>query len=133
MLQAYKIGEAVYECGTWAQAQGKVASEYGMGWLQDNDTMQVVYMGSMGCDAPVYVTGTRLGDIPALGRSYNYADNRAEAGVSMATVDGMPNAWAGASAMFIAADNRPFVRVGGWLLDKRGSDGEYLVVGAVAL
>jgi len=80
---------------------------------------------------PRWVTGWRYGDIPASGVSTNYRDNRSEGGVSMMQLDGDDEQTDGTFALFNGGRDR--VRVGGWLIEERGADGEPLIVGAVAL
>jgi hypothetical protein len=89
--------------------------------------------GFRGYPEPRWVTGWRLGKIPAIGYSYNYRDGYPHAGVSLAGIDGERTTWESVSRMFIEAEKRPKVRVAGWLIHQTGGDGEPLVVGAIQL
>ena len=96
--------------------------------IQDLGLLIAHEAGFVGNEAPRKVQGWRYGKIPASGFSYNYRDNRTEAGVSLMEIDGEETPQDAISAMFIAASGRPVVRVTGWLnTNKRGSDGEPLV------
>jgi hypothetical protein len=88
--------------------------------------------GVLGHPCPQWVTGWRYGTIPASGHSRNWRDDRWEPGVSIMALDTdtMPQT-DGTFALFNA--DRPRVRIGGWLIGLRGSDGERLVVGAQSL
>jgi len=84
--------------------------------------------GLRNAEMPYLVTGWRYGDIPACGYSYNYRDDRPEAGVSLMATDCGIKSQDAVSAMFISP-NRPVVRVRGYLHTfRRGSDGEPLVL-----
>lgn len=87
--------------------------------------------GVLGHPLPRWVTGWRYGCIPLVGVSRNHRDDYAEAGVSLMEIDGASDQTDGTFALF--NDERPRVRVGGWLIARRGSDGEPLVVGAQEL
>lgn len=73
------------------------------------------------------VTGWRYGDIPINGKSTNYRDECCERGVSLVQIDGEDETKSFAT---LGAAGRPKVRVRGYLLPWRGSDGEPLVTGA---
>lgn len=75
---------------------------------------------------PEYKEGWRYGNIPDGGRSYNFAENKPEMGVSMMQVEG-GNRAPGLFSMFNSG--RPKVRVGGYDIGK-GSDGEALLLSA---
>jgi hypothetical protein len=104
------------------------AVEYGEAELMWIGTEELIAYeaGLLGCEMPHKVTGWRYGHIPANGHSYNYRDDRAEAGVSLMETDcGLKTA---DPLMNVMAGSRPRVRVEGWLNTiKRGSDGEPLV------
>lgn len=84
-------------------------------------------------------TYVRFGDVPKGGRSYNYMDDRPEAGVSVypayrlpdgsivadLTHGGLSGSW-----FMLSSDNRPLYEVEGEVLDELGSDGEPLLGGA---
>lgn len=81
---------------------------------------------------PSWVEGWRYGGIPESGTSYNHRDERPEWGVSVMAIDGEDDETDGTFELF--HNGRPRVRVAGWLIThKRGSDGEPLLTGAVAL
>ena len=84
--------------------------------------------GHSGNEMPRWVDGWRYGNIPERGYSYNHRDNEPEAGVSIMAIDGETPESDPVSALFIAA-GREIVRVSGWLIEQRGSDGEPLLIG----
>jgi len=89
--------------------------------------------GNRGYEKPPVATGYRYGDLPDKGRSWNHRDHIPEYGVSMAEVDHpIAGSWSDPiSKMFIEAQGRPRVDVGGYLHPLRtGADGEPLLVGA---
>jgi len=69
------------------------------------------------------VIGERYGDLPETGRSFNYADNTAEFGVSLSNIKGEKEI--GSSMWF---SDRKKVEVRGILLPVTGSDGEPLIL-----
>lgn len=96
-------------------------------------TPQIAFFwhGALGYAMPEWVTGWRYGKVPACGYSYNFRDQRPEAGVSLACVDGVGDTSDGTYALFNGAQVK--VRVGGYMLRDTGSDGEPLVVAAVEM
>jgi hypothetical protein len=82
--------------------------------------------GLMGDELPVFATGSRYGNAPSGGRSYNYREQIFEPGVSMAKVE-HPNFkdWEWFDAF---NKNRPIVPYEGYLLPMKGSDDEPLMV-----
>lgn len=88
--------------------------------------------GVTGRQMPPRVRGWRYGEIPAAGCSTNYRDGHAEAGVSLMSL-GEPGGDDTDGTFALFNDGRPVVKVEGWLLPQRGSDGERLVAGAVAV
>jgi len=83
--------------------------------------------GARGWEPPRYVSAWRYGDLPPDGRSYNYRDQHTEPGVSVAGVVGGPEGFGQWQR------DRPKRWVCGWWREDRvGSDGEPLLVGAVA-
>jgi hypothetical protein len=102
-------------------------------WMDDPVLRLFWHAGYYEALAPRWVEAERYGDLPEAGVSRNHADNRAEAGVSVARLidesddyTWMMGAWGDGSAY-----TRPVRRVAGWLHYDRGSDGEPLLVGAV--
>lgn len=84
--------------------------------------------GIIGEDLPKPVIGWRYGDIPPTGKSYNYRDQYTEYGVSLMQVEGEPigkNAFA-----LFGGSNRNKRYVKGYLIERRGSEGEPLIIGA---
>ena len=133
MIKYYRVGASL-------RAQGRVSMDEVwsdvFGWWQPSDAddwVDVAWFeaGIAGREMPKWVTGWRYGSVPTRGLSYNYRDERCERGVSMMQIDGECDQTDGTFALFNSA--RPRVRVGGWLIEARGSDGEPLVVGAVEL
>jgi len=98
-------------------------------WVFEDFAMNELFeMGRQGHDFPEIVSGWRYGDIPESGRSYNYATQEAEAGVSMMQLDGQEKIKTLAELRG-SFDSRPKVRVTGFLnpLDV-GGDGEPLII-----
>lgn len=83
--------------------------------------------GFLGLDKPKYVTATRIGEIPPDGRSFNFADQRFERGVSVLNVDGQKRSDIGTFDMF---NDGKKITIEGYLHHSVGSDGEPLIVGA---
>ncbi|MDR1298934.1 MAG: hypothetical protein LBJ84_01615, partial [Oscillospiraceae bacterium] len=76
---------------------------------------------------PEFAYGRRYGKIPESGRSFNYADNSPEDGVSIlpnTSRDKVYDMWYG---------DEPMVYVSGWYFGDRGSDGEPLLLDAKAI
>jgi hypothetical protein len=84
--------------------------------------------GFLGHDIPRWVTGWRYGHIPESGYSRNYRDDYSEPGVSVMSVEGMPDRGSKSYEMFNGGQEK--VEVAGWLLGRHGSDGEYMLIGA---
>jgi len=77
---------------------------------------------------PSWVKGWRYGEVPASGRSTNFRDGHAEAGVSAMEVTKHGETYSTqdeVSAMFLTGE---VIEIEGWLHYKRGSDGEPLLV-----
>jgi hypothetical protein len=131
MLDAYQRGQELAEKSYEDIIYGDLAPDS----YFFNDVLNLFFeAGKSGRTIPPYVTGWRYGNIPACGKSYNYRDQRPEPGVSLMAIDGdemQPTD--GISIMFIAAQNRPVVKVSGWLHFKRGSDGEPCLVSATEI
>lgn len=72
---------------------------------------------------PPVVTGYRYGNIPESGLSFNYADDRAEKGLSLAAINNTDEV--GSTVWFT---DRKVVTVSGVLLPVTGSDGEPLIL-----
>lgn len=115
----------------WGQVRRNRAIEeayYGTGAYPDDVEAAFFNAGLTNKEQPKYVFGWRYGDIPQSGRSYNFRDSRHEMGTSLMQIDGEANNTDGTFEMFNGR-GRKKVRVGGWLIDEFGSDGEPLVVG----
>lgn len=91
--------------------------------------------GKLNRDEPVMAIGSRYGEIPERGTSFNYRDQINERGVSMADVQNSSAAeWADPiSKMIIEGYGRPKINVGGYLIDDVGADEEPLMVAAKKL
>jgi hypothetical protein len=85
------------------------------------------HAGYEGESIPRWVTAERYGDIPLGGRSRNHAENCAEHGLSVARLIDDDDDYEWHSGIF-GGDQRPVVRVAGWLHYRRGGDGEPLLV-----
>jgi len=91
--------------------------------------------GKLNREEPVMAIGSRYGEIPERGTSFNYRDQINERGVSMADVQNSNTAEWGdpISKMIIEGYGRPKINVGGYLIDDVGADGEPLLVAAKRL
>jgi hypothetical protein len=133
--KAYELGRQAAKDGfTGMKDQALYYSNYfdEMRYFSDAE-FRFFEAGLVGAKKPHKVTGWRYGNIPAIGHSYNYRDDRPESGVSLMELDGDMSAYNidEISTMFIAASGRPKVRVSGYLNTVRtGSDGEPLVFDA---
>lgn len=149
LLWLYALGEEAHRAGVLLEDMGNrgprgVAAEdwFGRRGLTLDKLSYLSYTGyeflragAIGRAMPVWVTGWRYGGLPRdregdVRPSYNYRDQQPERGVSLVAVDG------GApcrSFAVLEAKKRGVVRVGGFLVEDTGSDGEPLVVGAVEL
>jgi hypothetical protein len=127
MLRAYDTGKAL---------QGKSLDDIVWGQLVPdayftNDALSLFFeAGYNGYPLPIWARGWRYGRIPACGRSTNFREGHAEAGVSVMEIiiEGGERRCTQdkISAMFFSGD---IVEVEGWLHYRRGSDGEPLLVG----
>jgi hypothetical protein len=141
-IEAYKAGQAVraeskalgmgraraYEHYSYDQFSVPYRAEH----LEDSSLAVFFDAGFAGAKMPAWVTGWRLGSVPACGFSYNFRDNVREYGVSMMAVDGSDATPDGTFEMF--NKGRARVRVAGWLVThKTGSDGEPMLVDAVEI
>jgi hypothetical protein len=102
-----------------------------------NDFAQAFSAAFHGVEKLPYVRGWRYGELNERGNSQNYRDDAPEAGVSMMAVteraDGGPlpdGPGDEVSTMFVAASGAKPIVVEGWLIPRRGSDGEPLLIGA---
>jgi hypothetical protein len=131
MLAAYEDGKRCKDLYT-SEREAAEYELYNDGALISFIENPVAYSfwqeGFLGNDLPIYVTGWRYGHIPASGYSRNYRDDYNEAGVSVMSVEGMPDRGSKAYEIFNGQQER--VEVAGWLLGRYGSDGEYLLIGA---
>ena len=91
--------------------------------------------GKLNREEPVMAIGSRYGEIPERGTSFNYRDQINERGVSMADVQNSNAAEWGdpISKTIIEGYGRPKINVGGYLIDDVGADGEPLLVAAKRL
>jgi SPP1 gp7 family putative phage head morphogenesis protein len=96
----------------------------------DNNEMAAFEAGVMGKDwNPEFVTAWRVGDVPADGRSKNYADDRMEPGLSVMETSNGLRTQDEFSKMFIMSKNRPVVYVSGFVHPyRKGSDSEPLLI-----
>ncbi|MDD5542818.1 MAG: hypothetical protein PHX83_06555 [Acidobacteriia bacterium] len=132
MQTAYADGQRCREMYR-SEHEAAEAEVWGGGLLAEIASMPVAsacwQAGFYGHEMPRWVEGWRFGRVPECGCSHNFRDNCQEPGVSMMSIDGMPARGDGTHAMFNGSKER--VRVAGWLIERHGSDGEYLLVGAV--
>jgi hypothetical protein len=132
LINAYNLGRKL-QGKTWEEIiYGDMVPTYD---ILDLEANLFLNCGLRGLDMPRWVTGWRFGHIPESGRSYNYRDSKPEKGVSVMALDDDDARPADkVSALFIAAERRPVVKVAGWLNPfATGSDGEPLLVGAVEI
>lgn len=80
-------------------------------------------------EVPEYVVGFRFGDLPERGRSTNWAENKAEAGVSLAYAHKRAEQETNPMTM-MGVGLRKKVLLGGWAFPKSrwGSDGEIVIL-----
>jgi hypothetical protein len=83
--------------------------------------------GFMGEKIPRWVKAVRIGQIPKDGRSYNFADQSFERGVSALNIVGEDRTDIGTYDLFNDGER---VLIEGWLHYKKGADGEPLLLGA---
>lgn len=95
----------------------------------DVDATAAFECGMAGGDEPRWVLAVRIGKIPTEGRSYNFADQRFERGVSVLQIVGEDREDNGTFDMFNGGERR---WVAGWVVG-RGSDGEPVLAGCVDL
>jgi len=111
--------------------------EFGERPWNSNEFEQSFWAAFRGIEKLLYVRGWRYGEISNRGYSHNYRDDYPEAGLSLMAVteraDGgeIPRGPTDeVSQMFIAASGEDVVWADGWLIPRRGTDGEPLVIGA---
>ena len=97
-------------------------------WEMNSPLQNGFYQAGRHSDAlPELTSGTRFGNAPKEGRSWNYREQEWEPGVSMATADHLN------FADYVWPDpfnkNRPLVSYQGYLLPMKGSDDEPLMIG----
>ena len=129
MTVAYAEGRELSHLGLDAAARESVDR----GIVNHESDLQAAcwLAGYRGEPMPRWVSGWRFGSIPECGKSRNHRDDCPESGVSLMAIDGESDGTDGTFELFNGG--RPRVAVAGWLLARRGSDGEPLVLGAVAL
>ena len=131
---AYNLGKSLSDkCWSVREAYGFLGAdleEIAFNWNLD----QFFQAGFEG-DEPEYVEAVRYGDIPAEGRSTNYADNSWEKGLSVIRIIRKPEDADKFSLYDVTMGGQGFkkITVAGWYLGKRGSDGEPLLVDAVRI
>lgn len=82
-------------------------------------------------DIPEYVTALRYGEIPASGRSTNWAEKTLEQGVSCLCIcDGVKENRNTFYDGVYGLQGTEKIKVQGWFLGRTGSDGEPLLYGA---
>lgn len=123
LVKAYELGVKNRGVSKW-----DLPSE-DLEMFDSRETALFYSAGREGEPMPRWVVAERYGDIPAGGRSKNYADNRMEGGLSVARLlDGSDNyEW----FRSFGGRSRGKVIVAGWLHFNRGSDGEPLLVAPV--
>lgn len=131
-MDAYKIGQRAADQGI-EDMRGLIDAYWHETQHYTHTEMVCAEAGLIGEEKPYIVTGWRFGNIPSSGLSYNYRDDRPEAGVSVMAVDGGAETQDKLSALFISID-RPRVRVRGLLHTFRtGADGEPLLLDAIEI
>jgi hypothetical protein len=130
MQKAYRQGKAHAGQDMMDIAYGPDGERWGH-WMDDPVLRLFWHAGYNDEQAPCWVEAERYGDLPEAGVSRNYADDKAEAGVSVARLlDGSDDYnW----MRGFGGQDRPVRKVAGWLHYDRGSDGEPLLVGAIQL
>lgn len=127
LIEAYEKGKELQN-KTWEEIvyQEMLPQHYFL-----DDTFKLFFdAGYYDLPMPQWVRGWRYGKIPPSGRSTNYRDGYAEAGVSVMEIitdDGEKlQTQDKVSAMFFTGE---IIEVEGWLHYRRGADGEPLLVG----
>jgi len=129
MQEMYDAGQALAREGhrSYTEALWTVAD---LSWAECDILGACHEAGYHGRPMLRWARGWRYGRVPECGRSRNYRDDHAEAGVSMMEVEGCEGPADQVSALFVSAHGRPRVTCEGWLVSRTGSDGEPLLVGA---
>ena len=91
-----------------------------------HDLDQLFREGFRNANFPEIATGWRWGDIPEIGKSYNFRDDCYESGVSMAYVDGLGDTSNKIYNIFNGGGKKTFLI--GLMLSVKGSDGEPLMI-----
>ncbi len=127
MIRAHQIGAEIgpsYDALERACYAGRVPHAI----IEDHVLLACLDAGCAGRPMLRWVRAWRYGDLPESGRSHDYRDNCQLPGVSVMEVY---EAGALADETFVLLNgDRPRREVEGWLIHRRGSDGEHLLVGA---
>ena len=91
-----------------------------------HDLDQLFREGFRGANFPEIATGWRWGEIPEVGKSYNFRDDFYESGVSMAYVEGLGDTSNKIYNIFNGGGKKTFLM--GLMLSVKGSDGEPLMI-----
>lgn len=129
---AYKLGRKHIDLSYYDET---VTADFDRYHVDAWDVEWLFYeIGKEGSVFPVYVTGWRYGDIPEGGRSYNHREDCQEKGCSMMQIDGQGRCKSSLAELRGSFDNRPIVRVGGWLHPTEvGGDSEPLLLDPIAI
>jgi hypothetical protein len=149
MLEAYKLGQRMREArANWSASRSPTGSfdhdlAYGhVNGISEAEAEGINYLppvldafyqsGSQGLAQPSFTRGSRFGDAPKDGRSWNYREQEYEPGVSIARVD-HPDFKDYEWADMGGNRQRDLRHYEGWLLPLKGSDDEPLMVGLKAI
>lgn len=125
LLEAYQIGIAARQTGE--SLRDLIYGDAIADWVFNCDLANLFFeAGFQGLDKPELVTGYRYGKFSS--KSYNYRDNKAEAGVSCFAIEGQDQNETVAATSELFFGNKQIYKVVGFLSPKTGSDGEPLVV-----
>ncbi len=91
-----------------------------------HDLDQLFREGFRNANFPEIATGWRWGEIPEIGKSYNFRDDYYESGVSMAYVEGLGDTSNKIYNIFNGGGKKTFLM--GLMLSVKGSDGEPLMI-----
>ena len=133
MTEAYKLGREWHGMDL-SELIWSLSYEQSEALTGDSVLSAFFDAGYYGTECPSWVVGERFGDIPTDGKSWNYRDDRWEAGVSLVRLSDGSRTTQEIESMILVAAGRDLVKVAGWLVTHTtGADGEPLVVGAVRI
>lgn len=125
MIKAYSAGKRTVARSHHEIVYENLAPEVNFDHYEANVFFEA---GRRKLEFPKYVCGWRYGDVPQGGRSFNYREGRAEAGVSVMALEGEKPV---KTISKFGIRHRPKVKVCGWLHPfEVGGDGEPLLIEA---